>query len=569
LEEPTSRLDELLGINNVPIQDKSFSMRFLSWLGKRLGKDIISKISRARNPSHVLAMDARLRKPRYDFVTLWESWQHSWSLEAVSRAITQEITRNGWENLPKFKVKCEGCGREYQETVEECCKGKELLEPKKEQLAIADRITTKPNKDWDFDEYLRSLIEYELGLGNDYISFGRRKLGDAERIDEWYVEDTRFIIPLADVYNRLGDPKQYFCPYCWDKGIEALGRIFDKDTLPYEKLNNVLVVNALTLPVGQRENPTCQVCGRKLIRTAYVELVNGRVQSRWGEDEMIHGSMERVAPRLHGVSKLVVLWKVVETLLNMDDYNWEVYGKGHVGKFIEMPGYDEHEIAQVKTRIEQELQSLDKRDVQTGNVRLSKKIRVVLLGGKRNAEPFREMPFMPDPKQMQSLEYYMLYWGAINAVYGVQATFVSMPERGGTGSTPILRIRVQDRTTKDYQKHFENLFNMKVYPKFKITDWIFKFKKVEERDELRDAQIGQTKAATALTWRRAGVKIKIDDKGDVHPIPGDVKEPLPETRFRGSEPRREEQGVATGVASVRPEDTETRESEETGELVQR
>jgi len=536
-------------------------------MGRRLGKNIISKLSRAKNPSHVLAMDARLRRPRYDFVTLWESWQHSWSLEAVSRAITQEIMRNGWENLPKFKVKCSKCGREYQETVERCCENATLQEPDKAQLEVANRIITKPNENWDFDEYLRSLIEYDLGLGNEYISFGRRKLGSLERIDEWYVEDARFIVPMADVYNRLGNPRQMFCPMCWDKGIEALGRIYDRNTLPYERLD-VLVVNALTLPIGQRENPKCEICGGKLVETAYVQLVNGKIQARWAEDEMAHGSMERIAPNLHGVSKLVVLWKVVETLLNMDDYNWEVYGKGHVGKFLEMPDYDEHQIAEVKTRIEQELQSLDKRDIQTGNVRLSKKIRVILLGGKRGAEPLREIPFMPDPKQMQSLEYYMLYWSAISSVYGVQPTFTVMPEKGGTGSTPILRIRVNDRTTKDNHNHYENFFNMKLYPKFEITDWVFKFKKVEERDELRDSQINQTNSATALTWRRAGVEIEIDENGVPHPKPGAVTEPLPETRFRGGEARTEAEGSATGVASVRPE-AESRESDETGELVQR
>ena len=548
-------------------------------MAKRSLKDRILSFLRIRKsrrgvvPALVLSTGAQIRKPRYDFVSLWENWKHSWILEAIDRALTQEIMKGGWQNVPKFKVKCEVCGREYQETVEQCtCGSRRLRKPDEKQLQVANRLITKPNSQTTFREFLRSLIDYELALGNEFISIGTRSLilnGKKQRTEikenaELYVEDARFIHPVADVYGRLGDPRKYFCPRCWDENVERLARQYDADSFPYDQLDQA--IDIMTLPEEQRKDPRCPKCGGKLVQTAYVMEVNGKVHARWGKDEMIHASLDRVLPELYGTSKLVVLWKVIETIKNMDDYNWEVYGQGHVGKIIQLPGYDELEIAEIIKRIEQELQGLGKRDVQTGKARLEKKIRVVLLGGKRGAEPAREIPFMPDLEAMQSKEFYSLYLSAACMVYGVQPIFAGTIEKGKTGTTPILQIRVQDRTTKMYQQHWEDLFNYKIYPKFGITDWVFKFGKIEERDELREAQVMHTKAATALTLARAGFTVRFDENGELE-VSGEAK--IPEgTRVRVQEPRREEEGAPTGVASVRPE-AETRESERTGELVMR
>jgi len=103
-----------------------------------------------------------------------------------------------------------------------------------------------------------------------------------------------------------------------------------------------------------------------------------------------------------------------------------------------------------------------------------------------------------------------------------------------------------------------------VWEKFGVTDWVIEFNKIEERDELRDAQIIQTTMAAALTAIRAGLEVEYRDGQLIITGEGEYME----QQFRGGEPRTEQEGEAQGVASVRPE-AETRESDTTGELVQR
>jgi len=546
-------------------RERDYRTRFLQAFGRILGKDLIEKWQRGVNPRHVLKPEPSERPSRYDPVNLWEVWQHAWALDSVFRVLSQEIMKNGWSNPPKFKFKCENCEREYQETVETCSCGKsDFREPDGTQLVTANRITTKPNEDWTFTEYLSSLIQYELALGNEYVSFGHRRLGDVIENAEFYIEDARYIVPVADVYNHLGDPHEMFCPRCWDRMVERFSTM-DPNEINYEAMNRLFVFDMSQLILEGRE--TCRHCNGDLVRTAYKMEVNDKVQARWGKEEMVHGSMMRVAPALYGVSKLVKLWKVVETMQNMDDYNWEVYGQGHIGRILQLAGYDEHDIAEVQLRIDQELQKYGKRDAQTGALRIGKKIRVLLLGSKRGGEPLAEVPFMPDLESMQSYEFYLLYWIAVCSCFGLQPVFSGMATQGRTGTTPILQIRVQDRTTKDHMAHWEDFITNKIYPKFKITDYKFQFNQPEERDELREAQKLHTKSATMLTLRNAGIAFRINDLGDIE-ILAETYDDGPIQAGRSQEARTEAGGAATGVESIRPE-AETRESERTSELVMR
>jgi len=367
--------------------------------------------------------------------------------------------------------------------------------------------------------------------------------------------DSQYVRPVADDFGHLGN-NEYFCPVCYQKQIEA----FNNGVITHADIDYAIDVKEAFL-----HDFRCEKCGGQLERTCYVEVVNGEVQSRWNADEIIHGSKERILPQLFGESKLVKLYKVAETLRHMDDYNWEVYSTGKVGKIIWLPQYDEHDIKTLQTRIEQELQKVGKRDIQSGEMRLSKKIRNAFIGGKRGAVPMEVHNIMSSLDEMQSREFYDLYIFAACSEYGCQPIFLTFSERGKTGTTPILQIRVQDRTTRDYQSYIESVFNEKVFPLFGITDWIFKFNKIEERDKLREAQILHTKAATALTLVNAGFTVSFDDNQEIK-VSGEGQ--VTEARTRTQEARTNAGGSPTGVESVRP-DAETRESRRTGELVQR
>jgi hypothetical protein len=120
-------------------------------------------------------------------------------------------------------------------------------------------------------------------------------------------------------------------------------------------------------------------------------------------------------------------------------------------------------------------------------------------------------------------------------------------ESGKAGTTPMMQITVQDRAIREYHKSREDIMNNKIFPLFKITDWQFKFNSLELRDEVRQAQIGQIKANTALTWIRAGFHVKMSERGEVL-VSGDGQaEPL--TGNRQPEPPEPEKIGITSEAT--------------------
>lgn len=479
-----------------------------NWFAGLIGAQI--RKTKSVVPDYVFDPEPKVRHPTFDYVSLFEVATTSWLLRRCFRAIIQECMRNRWGYKARFKWKCtnEKCGKEFNSTPKDkkcdAC-GSDIRNPYEAQARILEKIMKRPNRDYKFDDFVRSSIFYDLSL-DDWYWYIRYKFVPEEdengRIiienkkprykrvpDEVYIEDARFIFPVADDYGHLGND-EYFCPICYNA---AKGDLVEDLTGRTEE---------------EKKNAQCQLCGKPLLQTAYVQEIGGEVTARYGKDEIVHGSSSRVLPALFGNSKIITLWKVVMTLMSMDDYNWEVYSEGKVGSILGFPGEDQVEVNVRKKKIEQELQRLDERDIQTGRRRTSKKIRTMMIGLRKDTTPVR-IPIMESLKDMQSIEFYKLYSDAISGVYGVTPEFVSI-------TTPFsgveLKINVQNRTTQDHQSNFVDLFNDDLLEIFGITDWIMYFKSVETKDELRLEQVGHTRAAAALTWLRGGFIVSIDEE---------------------------------------------------------
>ena len=78
-----------------------------------------------------------------------------------------------------------------------------------------------------------------------------------------------------------------------------------------------------------------------------------------------------------------------------------------------------------------------------------------------------------------------------------------------------MQIDVQNRKTKDLQGHIEDIINDQLLPLFKIFEWKFKFKVIEQKDELRAQQIDEIKARTAMAWLQCGFDVELDEDGNL------------------------------------------------------
>jgi len=542
--------------------------RLLTWLGNRIGIKI--QKTTPVQPTFVFEPQPQIRRPFYDYVNLFEVATTSWPLRRAFRAIIQECSREKPLRVPKFKWKCkkEDCGKEFKETPKDnkcdSC-GSKLRVPSEEQAKEFDRLISRPNRDYSFRDLYRSALFYDLALDEQYLGVAYKYLPKSERdlktglmrtvISEGrvvydkkpfevYIEDARYFFPIADELGHLGG-YEWFCPNCYDS------EQFKKQDMP--------VVQIMPeMPSEQQERlKICEYCNGPMIQTYYVQEVSGVVLARFGPGEIVHGSSSGVKPRLFGNPKIVSIWKPIQTVAAMDNYNWEVYSKGKVGSIIGFPGDDDVEIAAKKTAIEEELQSLDQEDITTGRYRTSPAIRTLFIGLKKDQHPIR-LPIMEDLKAMQSLEFYAKYINAIGEVYGVTAEFVSVSEPGGQHK---LKIEVQDRTTQEHQTNFKELWNYGILPKFGITDWLLDFPPIRGRDKLRDAQTLHTKMATALQGARAGFDVVIDENEELK-ITGKAKlqegEPFgsrfgEKPRDMGGKPEEFEEGEPTRTSGERLE----------------
>ena len=463
-------------------------IRNLLWKADRL----IVKSERAPIAEWTLEPTPAIREPKWNYETLVELAKTNWVVRMVLRAITQEALGPRWNIKPTFKRKCTSikCGAEYDKEVEICevCEA-ETCKPSEAQYQKLERLLEKPNRDYGFEEILRSTIFFDQVLDDWYLSVTYQTLevnGVKKKVaSEIYAEDSRYIRIVADEKGHLGG-KEWFCPTC-----------YTPDTYH--------------TPSTSAE-AFCPKCRGPLSRTAYVHQVGGAVKARFAADEIIHGSSSRVLPELYGSPKLVSVWKILQIMKVMDDYNWETYSEGKVGSLVLFPGYGQNEVDAISARIESDVTKKDAADITTGIRTGRKKIRTLFLGAKETPSVVK---VMEDLKQMQSVEHYKLFRDAVCAVYGVTPVFVSVIESGRAGNNPRMQIDVQNRTTREVQANKEDVINNLLLPKFEITDWYFAFNQIEAEDELRVKEVERTKAETARIYLESGFQVEFDEFGEL------------------------------------------------------
>jgi hypothetical protein len=461
-------------------------------------------------PSYVFSYAPEIKRPEWDYVQLMEVATTSWVMRQVIRAITQEVLGHGWEIMPRFKQKCNACGKEFQAKVDECssCHSRELREPSQAEWAHLDELLREPNPDYNLDNLFRSLLFYFLTVEDCYVSIAyKRELHEGlavRRAQEIYIEDSRFIFPVADAAGHLGND-QFFCPDCYGIARDEYVSVDEKTDVGTVK---------------------CKLCGAPLVRTAYVMEFNGAIRARFGEDEIIHLSPSRLLPNLFGNPKMISVIKLLQTLYSMDDYNFEVYSGGSLGGFISFPGMDQSQVTEMKRQVQEELKKKDRAELVTGKGVTTKKVRNLWLGVQETPAFLRTIE---DPRTMQSLDFWKSYREVVCAVYGVTPVFVSILESGKAGTAPRMQIDVQNRVTLEIQKFIEDAINDKLLKVFEIYDWQFFFAPIELKDTLRETQIQLTKANTARMWLAAGFDVELDENGEIVVSGvGSLKGPAPE-----------------------------------------
>jgi len=487
---------------------------------------ILNKIGLLRKtsviPEYHMESESKVRIPEWDLKTLYDVASRSWVLQEIYRAIIQEVKRPGWNIKPKFTLKCEDCGMEYQTNLKRCevCGSKNLRPPDLVQKKRALSLLEKPNSNREsFGDIIGSIVYHDLVADDWYLSieFARAKIGSDELFlpKEIRVQNPAFIFPIMDEFGHLGKSDEWFCPFCFHYSKNP--QIFSRPGV-------------------------CPSCGGELQETAYVQRVNNEITSRWSVKQMVHGSTYRVLPSVFGSPRAKSLWDIIHILFAMDEWFYDTFREARLEKMVIFEGYTQDKITELIRKVQSEIGTLRTMDARTGRLRTKKNLRTIYLGMDAKAQV---IDIGISPEKIQLLDYYKQAITAACGVYGVQPISIAFVEKGKAGTTPAMQIEVQNRTIREIQRDKEEIFNQQLFPIFGIRDWVFKFNSLEKRDIVRETEVLQGRANAAMTLLNAGFDVWFDEFGELHWSSRPVRPPL-SLRPTGALPAKHKISGATG-----------------------
>jgi ribosomal protein L37E len=439
---------------------------------------------------------------------------YAWQNEVVRQvhdAIIRECVRNKWDVKPKWQAKCTMCGMEFQTDKEKCSEcGGATRKPDLEQKQILQAFIDDPNPDNETYDIVKSCFRYMLSVDDWWLSIQYADF-KAESPLTIYVEDSRNMRVVSDEKGRLGNG-EYFCPECTG---DDPGKIYQKN----QKC---------------KKHPNLE-----LKETAYVYVSGADVKARFAKDEILHSMCDPLLPSLYGNSKLISCLKVILSIFAMDQFNLTTYGKGKLAQILCFNGMSQEQANTLQAEAQKQI------DTQELDVRTGEKVANLLtlfLGA--TDKGVTKVDSMPPSEKMQSLEWWKLWREIVCSIYGVTPVFSGVVESGKSGNNPRMQIDVQNNTTEMYQKGFEEPFNNVVVPKLGVTDWLFKFNPVEEKDEMQDVTVLNAKLDALQKAVNLGLDAELTDEGEVKvggkPLTLEEKNQMRVDQFKQTQPEGEQ-----------------------------
>jgi hypothetical protein len=436
-----------------------------------------SQILQPQQENHGI-VDPAINGWTYDLLYNWAIY--SPVLRPIHESIIKECTRNRGAVKPKWMRKCPKCGSEFQTKKEQCpdCK-LETIKPDINQKKILEAFLEDPNVDDELLDIQVSSFRYMLSLSDWYISI---QYAEGIKPLTVYVEDATKMRVCSNKQNGTLGNGEMFCPDCTAKYPEE------------------------TVPKG-KPCPHCHGLDQK--ETAYIYL-DGTVKARFAKDEILHGKLDANLPSLYGLSREISILKILSTLGAMDDFNFDNYSEGKLAQILVFEGLPQSDANNLAQDVFKQ-RNMAKYDANTGRYVVNK-LRTLFFGSPKTVT---NVPTMPESEKMQSLDWWKLWRETACAVYQVQDVLAGAQQQGVTGQNPRMKVDVNNNTTEAYQHAWADPFNNVIVPKLGVTDWIYEFNPVEEKDEAQDTAILQAKLNAIQTAINLGFEAELTDEQEV------------------------------------------------------
>lgn len=451
---------------------------------------------------------SEIRIPYYPLVpgTLYSFAYFSDILKTVILALNREIFRPGIEIKERFTKKCEDCGTEFDNPIEECkeCESTNLRDPDREQKRVLELFMKRMNDNnqslkavsREYNNDLEVIDDAYLLATKDYYFNGKGEILDKlTEVKEFVKVSPTMIYIIADNTGRLGRDSSgkevYFC-------------------LEHRS-------------VSVQDKTICQ-CGKHLKLACYRGQGLDGTYIYYSQDEIYH--ISKYTPSLvYGFSNIYAIWQKVSTLMAQDTFMNKYYTKARPPTGI----------LAVKTR---NMASLEKAwafmlDMFKKNPHQTPPLAIET---ESNGDPVKLINFMNTLQEMQFTETRNELRTTIGSLYGVQPIFQGDQSTSGGLNNEGLQITVTNRAMELGQE----IYNDGAYPwiakQLNVTDYMYEINPPEEKDEMAELQLDGKKMENAQRMQGMGFDVIYNEDGDFEydPLEEAVEPPLsPETDMFG------------------------------------
>ena len=454
--------------------------------------------------------------PIYSFSWRWmyDLVYSSDILGTVIRSIDDEVFKNGIDITEKFKTKCEKCGREFEEDLEECrfCGGKTRY-PEYEEYEKLKVFSQIRNRFGDEFTSMLKMVDNDVNIGdNGFIFVLKDYIYSGKDITGYIAKEVMRFSPskMRLIYSRYGlgtneeGMKVYFCPQ--DRNEFELKP--DDDATYY-----------------------CKQCDRQMLPAYYMSRDKDGV-AYYGKDEIYH--VKRWShTEGYGVPPVYGIWSKVMSLLKIDRFILDAYSLQRSPKALLI--------------LRGKLESVKRAWLQLMTEARNNPNMIYPLvlegdsGDKGRVVEYQPFDLKPEEmKMIDSLDYFRM---SIGLFYGVQPIFSNGVQSSGLQNEG-LQITVTNRTIRESQRVW-NVFLEWLSQQLGAKDFIFQCVTNELMDEMRGHEVEEQRLRIANSIAQYGYRIEIhkDARGlidfdfikddTVIPPPvesgGKQKKPLPNT----------------------------------------
>jgi len=438
--------------------------------------------------------------------TLFEVAKTSDIVRTIHDAIKREIFKNGYKIEQKFAVKCEVCGIDYDNQVDECkkCGSNFLRKPDESQkLRLENFLETVNLNNQDLIQ-LSSWLNDDLETIDDMYAI---------MIKEYSIDENGEIIPDKTVCKEIvrGDPiyirvvaDRTGVPARTPDGKEIKTCIKHRDRVFYNETH-------------------CPICGTRLYPAYYRGETADNKYYYYIEGEVFHTS--KYSPSFsYGYSVLFSVWMKVSTLLAQDDYLLKYYAKQRPPK-----GFLFFRTSNTQTLEKSWLWAMD----------MFKKnphmVPPMGIDSPSSGSKFVEfIDLMKSPEEMQFIPLREEFRRIIGSAYGVMPIFQGDVQSSGGLNNESRQITVTNRAIEKGQEVFNKGFYKWLTKQLMITDYTLTLKPVEKSDELADLRIQEAKINNARLMQSMGFKVTMNNDNNFEFAP--VGEPVEPSQPSGMLP---------------------------------